>query len=254
MSEVREKETTALKCEGLTRRFGGLTAVDTIWMDVKVGDRRAIIGPNGAGKTTFFRLISGELPVTAGRIYLFGREITKVACHRRTRLGLGRTFQVTNLFPNLTVLDNILLAVMALTRTKYSMLRPLRNRGEFFDKAESVLAMVGMLEKRRQMVSNLSHGEHRQIEIAMALASSPSLLLLDEPMAGLSMGESNQMTDLILKLKRDITIMLIEHDMQAAFRIADHICVLHQGALFCMGAPEDVRANEDVQRLYFGEE
>ncbi len=243
----------ALKCEGVTKRFGGLTAVSNVWIDVKVGDRQAIIGPNGAGKTTFFRLISGELPVSAGRVVLFDRDITRMACHRRTGLGLGRTFQVTNLFPHLTVLENLVLAVMGLERSKYSMLRPLRTKRDLFEKAEEVLEKVGMAEKRRSLVSNLSHGEHRQIEIAMALASNPRVLLLDEPMAGLSMAESKRMTDMTLKLDRSMTILLIEHDMHAAFRIADHICVLHQGALFCQGSPEDVRANEDVQKIYFGE-
>ena len=243
----------ALKCEGVTKRFGGLTAVDDVWLDVHRGARHAILGPNGAGKTSLFRLICGEMRVTSGQIEILGRDVTRMSGFRRTALGLGRTFQVTNLFPTLTALENLVLAIMGLKRTKYSMLRPLKFRRDLYDFAETMLDKVGMVEKKDQLVANLSHGEHRQIEIAMALASDPKVLLLDEPMAGLSQAESHMMTELIKNLPASITILLIEHDMQAAFAIADHICVLHQGALFCQGPPEVVRANEEVRNIYFGE-
>jgi len=253
MTTEDRKARIAVRCEGVTKRFGGLTAVNEVWVDVEEGARQAIIGPNGAGKTSLFRLISGEMAVTSGKIRIFDRDVTRMSGHRRTALGLGRTFQVTNLFPTLTVAENLVLAIMGLKKTKYSMLAPLAFHRDLYQAAGEILEMVGMAEKSRHLVENLSHGEHRQIEIAMALALAPKVLLLDEPMAGLSQAESHLMTDMIVGLPRSITILIIEHDMQAAFRIADHVCVLHQGALFCKGAPDEVRSNDDVRKIYFGE-
>jgi branched-chain amino acid transport system ATP-binding protein len=243
----------ALECRGLTKNFGGLTAVDNISIKIKAGERRAILGPNGAGKTTFFRLISGEIPATHGNVLLYGQDITKLPCYRRTHQGLGRTFQVTNLFPTLSVSDNLLLAVMGLKRTKFSMLRPLSFYDELHDTVDKLLEKVGMIEKSATIIENLSHGEHRQIEIAMALISNPKVVLLDEPMAGLSSAESIMMTEIVNQLDRDITILIIEHDMDAAFQIADQISVLHLGGLFAEGAPEEIRTNPQVQKIYFGE-
>ena len=244
--------TPALECEGVTRRFGGLEAVGQVSLRLAVGERRAVIGPNGAGKTTLFRLISGEMPVTAGRVRLFGRDITGTPCHRRTHLGLGRTFQITNVFPSMSVLDNLVLAALGLERTKFSLLRPLWTYPEPRARAEEILEVVGLVEKRDQTVRSLSHGEQRQIEIALALLSRPRVLLRDEPTAGLSPAESAQMTRTIQDLDRGITILLIEHDMDVVFDIVSQITVLHLGRLFAEGTPAQVRKDPRVQEIYFG--
>ena len=245
--------TYALSCKGISKRFGGLVAVDAVTMDLACGERRAILGPNGAGKTTLFNLFSGELKASEGEVYLFGHKVTHMPAHQRTNLGLGRTFQITNLFPSLTVLDNLLLAGIGLNQVKYSMLKPMSAYREFYERTDEMLKRVDLIEKRNILVSNLSHGEHRQIEIAMALMPNPRVLLLDEPMAGLSSAESNLMINMINKLERDMTILIIEHDIDAAFNIADRITVLHQGALFAEGTPEEIRTDKKVQEIYFGE-
>jgi len=244
----------ALQCHSLTKRFGGLEAVNKMELRVLPGERRAIIGPNGAGKTTLFRLISGQFPVTSGTIRLFDRDITRMPCHQRTYLGLGRTFQITNLFPTLTVLDNLVIAAMGLKAMKFSMARPLSTYRGLYAKADEVLERVGMAERRQVRIGNLSHGEQRQIEISLALISSPKVLLLDEPTAGLSPAESTMMTAVLKKLDPAITILIIEHDMDVAFQLADRITVLHQGCLFTEGTPAEVRANPRVQEIYFGTE
>jgi branched-chain amino acid transport system ATP-binding protein len=253
-STLEMRESLALECVNLSKRFGGLDAVNKINLRVKPGERRAILGPNGAGKTTFFRLISGEFPVTSGSIRYFGRDITQMACHRRTHLGLGRTFQITNLFPTLTVLDNLILAAMGLMRTKFSMLRPLSTYRDIHQRAIELLEKVGMTDRKEEIVRNLSHGEQREIEIALALISNPRVLLLDEPTAGLSPAESAMITQTVQKLDRSITILIIEHDMDVAFSIADRITVLHQGCLFAEGSQAEVQNNTRVQEIYFGTE
>ena len=244
----------AIECRAVTKRFAGLEAVSHVTLQVEAGERRAIIGPNGAGKTTLFRLISGEFPVTSGTIRLFGREITRMPCHQRAWLGLGRTFQVTNLFPTMTVVDNLVTAVMGLRRTRFSMLRPLSTYKEIYALADDILTRVGMIEKRGHVLKYLSHGEQRQIEIAMALISEPKVLLLDEPTAGLSPAESAQMTATLQKLDPGITILIIEHDMDVAFNVASWITVLHQGCLFIEGPPQEIRNNPRVEEIYFGSE
>ncbi len=244
----------AVECRDLTKRFGGLEAVRRVDLCVFSGERRAIIGPNGAGKTTLFRLISGEFPATSGAIALFGQDITAMPCHRRTALGLGRTFQITNLFPTMTVVDNLVTAAMGLSRTKFSMFRPLATYDHLYALADSLLVKVGMLDKRDTVLKFLSHGEQRQIEIAMALISSPQVLLLDEPTAGLSPAESTMMTATLQGLDPGITILIIEHDMDVAFAVASRITVLHQGALFAEGTPAEIRSNARVQEIYFGSE
>jgi branched-chain amino acid transport system ATP-binding protein len=243
----------AVECEGVTRRFGGLEAVGGLDLRVAPGERRGIIGPNGAGKTTLFRLISGEMPVTAGRLRLFGRDITHVPCHRRTHLGLGRTFQITNLFPTQTVTDNLVLAVLGLSPSKFSMLRPLRTYREHLARAEAALETVGLVQRRHELVRNLSHGEQRQVEMALALLGRPRVLLLDEPTAGLSPAESASLTRAIQQLDGAITILLIEHDMDVVFDVVSRVTVLHQGRLFADGPPAEVRRDPRVQKIYFGE-
>jgi branched-chain amino acid transport system ATP-binding protein len=242
----------ALACEGVSRWFGGLHAVAEVDLTVGVGERRGILGPNGAGKTTLFRLISGEMPLSAGRIRLFGEDITRVRCHRRTHLGLGRTFQITNLFPTLSVADNLVLAALGLSGTKFSMLRPLWTYRALHARAEAALQTVGLADRRHARVRNLSHGEQRQVEIALALLGQPRVLLLDEPTAGLSPLESARMTHAIQRLDPAITILLIEHDMDVVFDIVSRVSVLHQGRVFAEGTPAEMRKDPRVQEIYFG--
>ena len=251
---MKETENLALECQNLTKRFGGLEAVHAVNLGIETGERRAIIGPNGAGKTTLFRLISGEFPVTSGSIRFFGRDITSMHCHRRTYLGLGRTFQITNLFPTISVMENLIMAAMGLKRMKFSMVRPLSSYRDLYARADEILMNVGMDAKRDWIVKNLSHGEQRQIEISLALISDPKILLLDEPTAGLSPAESALMTAMLQKLDPSITILIIEHDMDVAFQIADRITVLHQGCIFAEGTKQEVRNNDRVQEIYFGTE
>ncbi len=251
---MENRSEVALQCQDVSKRFGGLDAIKGVNLSIKRGERRAIIGPNGAGKTTLFRLISGEFPVTSGTIHLFGNDITRLSCHKRAYLGLGRTFQITTLFPTLTVLDNLVMAAMSLRRIKFSMLRPLFTHRVVYERAHEILEKVGMVERRNEVVSNLSHGEQRQIEISLALISDPKLLLLDEPTAGLSSAESALMTQTVQSLDPEITILIIEHDMDVAFQIAERISVLHQGCLFAEGSIDEIRGNDRVQEIYFGTE
>jgi branched-chain amino acid transport system ATP-binding protein len=255
MNQSIEKATgLAIECHALTKRFGGLEAVKQVNLSVKSGERRAIIGPNGAGKTTLFRLISGEFSVTSGNIKLFGQDITKISSFKRTYLGLGRTFQITNLFNTMTVLDNLVIGAMGLRKMKLSMLKPLSTYRELYKSAKGVLERVNMLEKQNEIIRNLSYGEQRQIEISLALISNPSVLLLDEPTAGLSPADSMMMTAMIRRLEPTITILIIEHNMDVAFQVADQITVLHQGCIFAEGDPMEIRNNSRVQEVYFGGE
>ncbi|HSR13073.1 MAG TPA: ABC transporter ATP-binding protein [Thermodesulfobacteriota bacterium] len=244
----------ALECDGLTKRFGGLEAIKDVTLKIQEGERRAIIGPNGAGKTTLFRLISGEFSPTAGRIRLFGKDVTGLKAHERTQLGLGRTFQITSLFPTLTVTENLLLAQMGLQKTKYAMLKPLGLHRDLYARAGEMLDKMGLSDKRGETVKYLSHGDQRQIEIAMALIGNPRVLLLDEPAAGLSPAESRLITKLIVELDPRITILVIEHDMDIAFEISGSITVLNFGKIFAEGVQSEIRNNPGVQEIYLGAE
>ncbi len=219
---------------------------------VRPGERRALIGPNGAGKTTLFNLISGTIPVSSGSIHLFDREITGMAAHRRAALGLARTFQINNLFPALTVLDNCLLAVQGLTPTKFSMLRPVERYPALAERARATLESVGLGDRIGATVRNLSHGEQRQLEIALALAGRPKVLLLDEPTAGLSPAESQHMARLLRALDPAITVLMIEHDMDIALEIAEHVTVLHYGRVIADGLRDAVKADPLVREIYLG--
>ena len=242
----------ALELTNVSKAFGGLLAVDGVSFTLAAGERRAIIGPNGAGKTTLFSLISGEQAVTSGAIRLFGRDVTRAAAHRRAALGLARTYQITNLFPRLTALDNCLLAVQALSPTKFHLHRPLAGYTDHFVRARAVLESVGLGGKEQDAVRNLSHGEQRQLEIALSLARSPQLLLLDEPTAGLSPGESQLMVELLKRLDPAITILIIEHDMDVAFEVTNRITVLHYGRVVAEGLAHEVKTNPLVQEIYLG--
>lgn len=244
--------TSALRVDRVSRVFGGLQAVRDVSFDVEPGARLAIIGPNGAGKTTLFNLISGELPCTGGRIVAFERDITRLQAHRRAAAGLGRTYQLTNLFPRLTVLENLLLAAQALQRVRYVALRPIRIYAQLYERARTLLEPLGLWEVRDVPVAELSYGDQRQLEIALALATQPRILLLDEPTAGLSPAETQHVLRIIRGLPREITILLIEHDMAVVFGVCERIVVLHQGEVVAAGAPDAVARDARVQEIYLG--
>ena len=242
----------ALRLVGVTKDFGGLRAVDEVALAVRPGERRALIGPNGAGKTTLFNLILGSLPVTSGTVTLFGRDVTGTAAHIRAAQGLARTFQITNLFPDLTVLENCLLAVQAQTPMRFAMLRPVGTFSGLHDRARATLESVGLFDVGDAVVKNLSHGEQRQLEIALALAGRPRVLLLDEPTAGLSPAESRLMAGLIARLDPAITVLMIEHDMDIALELSAHVTVLHYGRVIADGSREAIRADPQVREIYLG--
>jgi branched-chain amino acid transport system ATP-binding protein len=243
---------TPLVIERLCKNFGGLQALHDLSLEIRPGERRAIIGPNGAGKTTLFNLIGGQLSPSSGRISLFGREVTKLPPFRRAALGLARTFQITALFPNLTVMENMLLAVQALDSVRFVLYRPLTSYKHLLSKARSLLEHWNLWEKRHALVRQLSYGEQRQLEILLAVAHLPRVLLLDEPTAGLSAAETQQVVAMIQHLDPSITVLLIEHDMDVAFQVAQHITVLHQGRLLADGAPEAIRRDPTVAEIYLG--
>ena len=227
-------------------------ALEGVDLVVQQGERRAIIGPNGAGKTTLFNLIAGELAVSSGAIHLFDQDITGLPPHRRAGLGLARTFQISNLFPSLTALENSLLAVQGLDRAKFSMLRPLERFPQLRERALVTLGAVGLEGRAATTVRNLSHGEQRQLEIGLTLAGRPRVLLLDEPTAGLSPGESQLMAGLLQRLDPAMTVLIIEHDMDIALQIAGHVTVLHYGRVIADGSREDVKADPLVREIYLG--
>jgi len=244
--------TPCLLLEGVSRRFGGLKAVDDVTLSVQPGARHAVIGPNGAGKTTLFNVISGELPASGGTIALNGRDITKLTPHQRAALGVARTFQITRLFPELTVTENVLLACAALDRRKFTMYRPLSSFPEFNERAASVLEQFGLSSLAHERARHISYGACRRLDVALALAGRPQLLLLDEPMAGLSTPERVAMRDLLEQLDPSIAVMLIEHDMDMAFSFAARVTVLHQGRVLADGTRNEISANELVQQAYLG--
>jgi len=232
--------------------FGRLRAVHEVSLDVLGGERRALIGPNGAGKTTLFDVVSGVQGPTSGRIVMFGHDVTGLPMHRRVGLGLARTFQLTNLFAKLTVEQHIVLALQGLRSTKFSFLRPLTTYGAMHASARQLLEQWGFLDKRDALVRELSYGEQRALEIVLAVAQRPRLLLLDEPTAGLSPAETASASALIRSLPREIAILLIEHDLDVVFGLCDSMTVLHLGEVLASGAPDAVRSNLDVQEIYFG--
>jgi len=251
-AQINGSDVAVLELKALCKSFGGLQATRSVSLRVMPGDRKAIIGPNGAGKTTLFNLITGIYPVTSGQILLFGRDVTKWPSHRRTALGMARTFQVTSLFPGLTVLDNVLLAIKGLKPSKFVMWRTLSSYREVYDKAHHLLEQAAFLDRKEVEVRNLSHGEQRQLEIVLGLASDPKILLLDEPAAGLSSGESTEMTEFLMKLDPKLAILLIEHDMDVVFDVAGEISVLHFGQILERGTPEDIKKSPRVQEIYLG--
>jgi branched-chain amino acid transport system ATP-binding protein len=243
-----------LEIEGLSKRFGGVVASDAISLSVPPGELHAVIGPNGAGKTTLIGQLAGELAPDAGRIRFEGRDVTALPTWRRSQLGLARSFQITSLFLDFTALDNVALAVQAHAGHSFHFWRPARREDSLREPARAALARVGLASRADVLVSKLSHGEHRQLEIAMALATNPRMLLLDEPMAGMGPEESARIVTMLRELKRQLTILLIEHDMEAVFALADRITVLVYGRIIASDAPEAIRANEEVRQAYLGEQ
>ena len=242
----------ALAVKKLVKHFGGIQVLHDVSFAIEAGERRAIIGPNGAGKTTLFNIICGQLRPTSGQVSLFGRDVTRLAPHKRAMLSLARTFQITSLFSRLTVMENLMLAVQALDRVKSVMYRPAFTYGHIMERTHSLLKQWNLWERRNTLVQNLSYGDQRQIEIMMALAGRPKLLLLDEPTSGLAAVETQQVTSLIRNLDPDITVLLIEHDMDVAFQIATWVTVLCRGQVLTDGPPEMVRKDEQVLELYLG--
>jgi branched-chain amino acid transport system ATP-binding protein len=242
----------ALVLEGVSKKFGGLTAVSNVSFSLASGSRLAVIGPNGAGKTTLFRLIAGEMRTTSGTVQLFGKDATSVGERQRALLGVSRTFQVSNLFPTLSVLDNVRMAAQVASSSSRQFWRRLNPRDSYGARAEDVLGKVGLADRVAQHVSNLSHGEQRQLEIAMALVSEPKLILLDEPAAGLSAAERVILRDLLGQLPRSISFLLIEHDMTLALELVDNVLCLDNGVQLAYGTPDEIRANDAVQDVYLG--
>jgi branched-chain amino acid transport system ATP-binding protein len=245
---------SVLEVKGVSKRFGSLAAVRDVSLTVEKGELRAIIGPNGAGKTTFFNLISGFFPPTMGTIMFDGCDITMLPAHRRVAAGIARTFQITEIFPELSVFENVRISTEVTTGFR---LRPWISRTErarVRAQVEEMLELTGLRDKSHRLVGELSHGDQRVAEIAMALALRPRLLLLDEPTAGMGDQETDEITQLVRRLHRDnnFTIVLIEHDMRLVFKLADRVTVLDQGGLLAEGVPEDIAANEAVQAAYLG--
>jgi branched-chain amino acid transport system ATP-binding protein len=243
-----------LTIEGLTKRFGGVIASDRITLDVLAGELHAIIGPNGAGKTTLVGQLAGEIAPNSGRVYFAGRDITALPTFRRSALGLARSFQITSLFLDFTAHDNVALAAQAHAGHSFRFWRDARREPELREPARAALARVGLGARADVIVSRMSHGEHRQLEIAMALATRPRMLLLDEPMAGMGPEESARMVALLRELKQELTVLLIEHDMEAVFALADRITVLVYGRVIASGSPNAIRADAEVRKAYLGDQ
>ena len=241
------------KTENLTRRFSGFVAVNNVSIEIPEGGVRTIIGPNGAGKTTFFNLLSGLLPPSEGRMWFREREITHMPAYQRARLGIARSFQITNIFGHLTVYENVRLAVQAVHDGKANFFLPSARMGNLAEKTDRVLHDIGLYDVRSARAENLSHGDQRRLEIGLVIASDPPVLLLDEPLAGMSPTETHETVELIQRISPGRTIVLVEHDIDVVMSISTTITVLQTGSVLATGTPAEIRANEAVQRAYLGE-
>ncbi len=242
----------ALRTQGLTRRFGGLVALDAVSLEFRVGEPHAVIGPNGAGKTTLINLLSGDLAPSGGSVTLQGRDVTGLSPQRISRLGVGRSFQRTNVFMNFTVFENCRLAAQSRLRSSFRFLRPAACYREVNEAARQVIDTVDLNSRSEMKASDLSHGERRQLEVAMTLATAPSVLLLDEPLAGMGAEEAARMMELLRKLAPGHAMLLVEHDMDAVFALAATLTVMVNGSVLASGPPAEVRANPQVQEAYLG--
>jgi len=243
-----------LRVENLVRRYGGIIATDNLSLDVAPGELHAIIGPNGAGKTTLISQLTGQVMPNSGAIHFAGREVTHLPSYKRSRLGLARSFQITSLLPDFTACDNVALAAQAHDGHSFHFWGNARKVSHLRKTAQDTLARVGLGHRADVLVSRLSHGEQRELELAVALATKPQLLLLDEPMAGLGITESARMVKLLQELRREVSIVLVEHDMDAVFQLADRITVLVYGRVIASGLPAEIRGNEEVKRAYLGDQ
>ena len=243
-----------LELRGVSKRFGGVVATDDVTLEIAKGEVHALIGPNGAGKTTLIAQISGVLPIDTGRIVFKGDDITQLTAHARVAAGLARSYQITSIFRRFTVLENLALAVQARSGSSFSFWRPVSAERALFDEAALIANEIGLSDRLHITSSNLAHGEQRALEVGLALATRPQLLLLDEPMAGMGPQESEAMISLITRMRERTTVLLVEHDMDAVFRLANRISVLVSGRLIATGAPAQIRADPAVRKAYLGEE
>ena len=243
-----------LSVQGLQKRFGGLVATDDVSLDVLPGECHALIGPNGAGKTTLMGLLVGELAPDAGAIYFQGKNISALPAHQRSLRGIARSYQITQLLKGFSVLENVMMMILARTGSAWQVWKPVRSNRAVSDEAIAALQQVGLAHRAHDDVMALAHGEHRQLELAMALAMKPTLLLLDEPLAGMSRSESQQMIALLQELKNQYSILMVEHDMEAVFQLADRISVLVYGRIIACDTPQAIRQNDAVNRAYLGDE
>lgn len=242
----------AIKVDNLSKRFGGLKATSDVTFQLNAGERLVIIGPNGAGKSTLFNLLNGQLRPDAGRISLFGQDVTAVSLHRRAHMGMARSFQLTSLFPELSVLDNMMLALHGLRPSRFNPFRNSLGYPDILDKAEDLLHRMNLWEKKEVQVKMISYGEQRKLEIALCLSSEPKLLLLDEPSAGLTSGERNEVMTMIRNLPEDIAVIIVDHDMDLVFGLAKRIIVLYYGEIIAEGSPEEIQAHPRVKEVYMG--
>jgi len=243
-----------LRLESISKRFGGVVATDCVSLEVAAREVHALIGPNGAGKTTLVGLISGALRADSGNIQFMGSDISSLPQHDRVRSGLARSYQVTSIFRKLSVLDNLALAVQARSGSSFSFWRPLEKETRLFAEARSLLEEINLQSKAAAVAGTLSHGEQRALEVGLALATQPKLVLLDEPMAGMGPEESRRMIGLIERIRTGVTVLLVEHDMDAVFRLADRISVMVDGRVIATDSPEKIRMNPEVRRAYLGDE
>ncbi|MEI2693028.1 MAG: ABC transporter ATP-binding protein [Anaerolineae bacterium] len=243
-----------LETHNLRKAFGALVAVDDVSIQVQAGTIHSIIGPNGAGKTTFFNLLSGNIEPTSGKVIYKGKDITRLPLHRSAHIGIGRSFQITNLFPNLTALENVRLACQALGKDNFSFLRPASHFTRYVQRAWAILQQVGLTERALMLARTLPHGDQRKLELGIILAADPELLLLDEPTAGMAAEQVPELLALIKQIQTsgDKTIVLVEHNMNVVMSISDRITVMHQGQMLAEGTPAEIAANETVQRAYLG--
>ena len=243
-----------LSLRNLGKRFGGVVAVDRVDLEVAAGEVHALIGPNGAGKTTLIGLVAGAIPVLEGRILFQDADLTKAKAHERVRSGLARSYQVTSIFRRFSVLDNLALAVQARSGSSFSFWRPVAQEAALFEEARAIASQVNLGDRADAIAATLAHGEQRALEVGLALATRPKLVLLDEPMAGMGPEDSRRMIELIGRIRAQVTVLLVEHDMDAVFRLADRISVMVNGRLIATGAPDEIKANRDVRNAYLGDE
>ncbi len=243
-----------LRVDNLVKNFGGIKALQDITFTVEQGEKLAIIGPNGAGKTTLLNVINGQLPANSGQIFFRQHDITKMATYKRAHLGMARSFQVSTLFRTMSVLTNLLLAYHGVKPSRLQTFRSFDTYSDYIIKSEKLLTSVGLWRKRDELVRNLSHGEQKKLEIALSLASEPNLVLLDEPSAGLTADERIDIINIVQNLGTNITILVVAHDMDLVFGLADQIMVLHYGQIICKGTPQEVQCNSQVTEIYMGSE